>query len=228
MKLLMLVLSAVPAWSGTVTMDFTVDMRFRYDLLANNFDTTFTPFAMQMRVAFSDQYTGTIELPPQSTQVQFGFGTLLINSPLSQTVDMGYDLSTLPVRFAGVTVQDTFVTEANQGTWTNLAEIFGSNEIVYLKTLQYTNDPRLSDPSTFRTPELHTLLASHVGESFDYREDIYFPNNSGYAHYGVARLDGVAFSDVPEPQSLLLVGSTLLLAAIGYGFRRSPPARLRT
>jgi hypothetical protein len=216
----LLAFGAVPIWGGTVTMDFTVAMLWRFDLRTNAMDATFQPFTMALQSVFDDQYDGTFLVSPDTTQIRFGVGTFQINSPLASLVDMGYDVSTLAYQYSSVVVQDTYVTPSNQGTWTMLDQILAGNGVTYLKTLQYTLDPRLSSPNTFGVADLHQLLQSHVGADFWYREDIYMPGGGGYQHLGTAKLDTLTFSDTPEPSCALPLLSALLMFGV-WKWRRT-------
>jgi hypothetical protein len=211
-RLLLFCLTMFPVWGSTITLDFRVEMDWRYDLAASSFDSAFVPFTMNVRAVVDDRRIGSISFPPDTTRILFD--GVQITSPLSGLMDMGYDVSLLSERSSTVSVQDTFITEVNQGTWTNLYEQFSANGVTLGRNLQFTNDSRLSDPANFNTPDLRSLLASHLGKQYTYREDITFPGG-GYQHHGLATLTNVSFADttVPEPSSGWLVMGALAVCA---------------
>lgn len=217
----LLQLAAVPTWGGTITMDFSVNMDWRYDLATNAMDPTFQPLAMNVQAIIDDERTGSIFFPPETTRILFG--DVSITSPLSGLVNMGYDVSTLTTQYSNVNVQDTFITDTNQGTWTVLDEKFVGNDAILERDLQFTDDPRLTDPANFGSADLRSLLASHLGKQYQYREDIVFPGG-GFQHHGVATVTNITFdSIVPEPPTgFMMLGA---LALILGAYKR--PARRR-
>lgn len=211
----LLLLAAVPTWGGTITMDFSVSMDWRYDLATNAMDPTFHPLTMNVRAVVDDQRTGSIFFPPETTRILFG--GVSVTSPLSGLVNMGYDVSTLTTRYSSVTVQDTFITPTNQGTWTSLYEQYSNNAVHLGRNLQFTNDPRLNDPTGFGSTELRSLLASQLGRQYGYREDITFPGG-GFQHHGTATLTNISFdaATVPEPSTGLLMFGAFALTLTVY------------
>jgi hypothetical protein len=187
-------------------MNFSVYMDWRYDLGAGTDDPSFSPFTMGVQAVIDDQRTGVL---PIGASTRILFSGVQITSPLSTLVNFGYDISTLDTRYTGVNVQDTYITPSNQGTWTSLYEEFTGNGASLGRSLQYVNDPRLSDPVNFGSAELFALLSSHLNKQYGYREDVVF-EGGGYQHHGIATLTDVTFTDsfVPEPAYglLLLVG----------------------
>jgi hypothetical protein len=97
-------------------------MDWRCNLTTNDFDPSFHPLTMNVRAIIDDRRNGPIE--NISGSIRIPFKGVRISSPLSGLVEMGYDLSSLTDRSSSVTVQDTFITPSNQGTWTNLLEEF--------------------------------------------------------------------------------------------------------
>jgi hypothetical protein len=199
------------AHADTIALDFSVNMLWRYDLFTNAFDPNFQPFPMNIVATVDDQLTGRIFFPPDTTRILFGAVT--IDSALSTLVDMGYDLSLFNSTYSQATVQDTFISPSNQGTWTDLYDSSFNSDAIYSKDLQFTADPRLTDPNNFGSADFDALLQSDVGKQYGYREDIVFPGG-GYQNYGVATLNRVTISSVPEPESVWLLLSASLIVAI--------------
>lgn len=208
-------LTAPSMRGGTITLDFDVSMDWRYDLGASAMDPSFQPLAMNVRAILDDQRMGSIFFPPDTTRIIFG--EVQINSPLSSLVDMGLNLATLNTKYSSVSVQDTFISPSNQGTWTSFYEEFSNSGANLGRSLQFSHDPRLPNPSLFGSAELLVLLVSHLGDQYGYREDITFPGG-GYQHHGVATLTKVSYTggaEVPEPSSYgLIVAGTMLIATL--------------
>jgi hypothetical protein len=194
-KLLLVAALFLPTWANTITMDFTVNMQWRYDLSTNAFDPTFRPFTMNIQAVVDDAYVGVVLSTPTSTRIAFAH--VAVTSPLSSLFNLGVDPSTLTSRSSLVTLQDE--NGMFQATWTMLSEVVSNGSGSSLsRTLEFNNDPRLANFSTFASSDLDAFMLAQVGDQWDYREDSGFAG-VGFQNFGVATLTSVNIGLVPEP-----------------------------
>lgn len=201
---LLLTLATIsPVWGGLITMDFLVEMTWRYDLGTNATDPAFHPVTVGVQAVIDDQVKSR---QSSAGATRISFDDVQITSTLPSVVNMGYDLSTLQYRYSDAWVQDN--SSPSPATWTNFYDQIAANGANYNRNLGFTNDPALSDPANFGSADLRTLLASQIGKNYSYTENITF-DGGGYYHSGSAKLLKVAFdspgqpatSAVPEPST---------------------------
>ncbi len=190
-------------------LDFDVTWLWRYNLSTNSMDASFVPFAMKMTVYVD---TSLLDRITSGSSTRIRFGPALFKSPFSTVVDMGVNMSSGD-NFSftsGSSVQDTFITETNQGTWTYISQSSATAIGSYSQSIQYTQDPRLLNPSGFGSEDFKFLLQSHVNNEFSYREDVSYTSGGGWQNLAKASLVNVVA--IPEPSSFgVILGFFMLL-----------------
>jgi hypothetical protein len=215
MKTFCLLLAILPpTWADAITMDFTGNMQWRYDLSTSASDPTFQPFSMNIQAVVDDTCLGVVLATPTATRI--AFGGVSITSPLSTLVNLGVDVSNLPYSSTDVLVQDQ--SGSAQATWTTLADqqfsTSGGGNPSVSRTLEFNNDPRITNFLTFGSADLDSFLLSHLGDQWDYREDSLFPRG-GFQNYGIATLTDVTISPSAVPEPSYAIGVATMLFGLG-------------
>ena len=199
----------------TAQLDFSVVWQWRYNVAGNYFALNFAGLATPLTV-YSDTTQVGVETIGASTIIDFG--PVLFQSPLSTLADMGVNMSTgqeYPST-SNAEVDNAYISQTNQGTWTLLQQNTTTPVGNYGEWLEYTADPPLSNPLAFDSADYLSLLESHVGEVFDYREDI-TGYEGGWQDLGQATLDKVTI--IPEPSTTVpdAASTAALLVMAGLG-----------
>ena len=199
-------------------MDFAVKMVWQNNLSTNTLTYYEQSFPiMDVRAILDDTPTGSIVFsnpPPTTIRVTFRGGPII--SPLSSLVNLGYDSSTLPTVFTSVSVQSP---NATNTTWITIdhQQSRGVEEWI-----EFNEAPVLTDPVTFGSADLLSLLTSEIGQQYSYRED-----GNGLQNMGNATLRGVSYdsaSIVSEPSYGFVIFDVLCLFALA---RSNPVPKAR-
>lgn len=185
-------------------LDFSVAWQWRYDVGAGQFDPVFTPFTMPLTVFVDPVFLGSTTLGASTRQ---SFGPVVFASPFSSMVDMGVDVTAggfATIESRGF-VQDTYISDTNQGTWTDLFQAIATPVGTYSYSLQYSADPRLANPASFGSAEYFAHLTDHVGVVFSFREDV-VGGGDGWQNMGNATLVAATpITQIPEPASVAVI-----------------------
>ena len=207
-----------PLCANTIDLTFTVQVGQRLDYSTWQTDAI-SPFSMLVSIRLSDIVTGQMAFSP--TVLRTMFGPVQIVSPLSSIVSLGFDPATMatPIdQASGAFVQT--------GCTNSCVITFGQNATYSLGNQEYWSygvnleflDPLLFPPVTsFGSTDLLALLNSEEsrGVGFGFLEGAQYTVNSqligGYRYGGVATLESVAVSSVPEPSSISLVAGLVAI-----------------